>query len=109
MIQVYRYKAYDVCHCVASSETVIATFGSVAQFETFFGGKATFGSPSSPEYLGVWGNRNASRLRRLIRETLGPVEIIDSKPPAGMTTASRNGHRLTRTERDSMIQAFSDS
>jgi hypothetical protein len=104
MIQVYRYKAYNSCFCAAPSEAIIATFGSVDQFETFFGGGAKFGLPSNPEYLAVWGSRNSSRLRRLLRETLGPIEIVDSEPPARMTTSGVNGHRLSRPERESMIQ-----
>lgn len=43
MIQVYRYKAYNSCFCAAPSEAIIATFGSIDQFETFFGGGAKFG------------------------------------------------------------------
>lgn len=103
MIQVYRYKAYDACFCAAPCEAIIATFGSIAQFKTFFGGGVTFGLPSSPEYMGVWGSRNSSRFRRLIREALGPIEIIDAEPPARMTTSGGNGHRLTRAEREAMI------
>lgn len=104
IIQVYRYKAGDVCRCAVPTTAIIATFGSIAQFEAFFGGGTTYGLPSNPEYLGVWGRRNTSRLRRLIRETLGPVEIIDSEPPARMTTSRYNGRRLTHSERESMIR-----
>lgn len=103
MIQVYRYKAYNSCFCAAPSEAIIATFGSIDQFESFFGGGAKFGPPSNPEYLAVWGSGNSSRLRRLLREALGPIEIVDSEPPARMTTSGATGHRLTRSEREAMI------
>lgn len=81
----------------------MAVFGSIAQFESFFGGGATFGPPSNPAYLGVWGRHNASRLRRLIREALGPIEIVDAEPPVGLTLLRRNGHRLTREEREARV------
>lgn len=106
MIKVYRYIAGDICRCAAPSEAITATFGSIAHFEIFFGGGARYGSFSDPEYLGVWGRRNSSRLRRLIRETLGPIEIIDLEPPARLTTYSYNGHRLTHSERESMIRSL---
>ena len=100
MTQVYCYKAYNVWHCAASKDAVVTTFGEAEKFWTYFGGGVTYGLPSDPEYLGVWGNRNASRLRRLLREAMGAIEIIESEPPATMTTASRTGHRLSRVQRE---------
>ena len=100
MIRVYRYETGGICRCAAPTEAIISTFGGIAQFHAFFGGGATYGSPSAPEYMGVWGRRNASRLRRLIGEALGPIEIIDSEPPARMSTSLYTGHRLTRSERE---------
>lgn len=100
MIQIHRYKAHSRCVCAAPKDAVMATFGSTAQFEAFFGGGATFGPPSNPDYLGVWGRRNASRFRRLIREALGPIEIVDAEPPVRLTLLRRNGQRLTREERE---------
>lgn len=100
MIQVYRHKAHKVHLCAAPKEAIVATFGNVDKFKTYFGGGLTYGLPSDPEFLGVWGNRNASRLRRLLREALGAIEIIESEPPARMTSASWTGHRLNRVERE---------
>ena len=41
IIQVYRYKDGDVCRCAVPTTAIIATFGSIAQFEAFFGGGTT--------------------------------------------------------------------
>ena len=104
VVKVYRFKAGDINHCAAPSGAVIATFGNIANFKTIFGGGVIFGPSSSPEFLGVWGSRNASRLHRLLKEALGPVEIMNLEPPARKTFASINGSRLTRAERDAMMK-----
>jgi hypothetical protein len=96
---VYRYKAHSVCLCAAPSEAVVQAFGGLSEFEAYFGGGATSGLPSKPEYVGVWGSRNASRFRRLLREALGSIEIVDQAPSAEMSTTLRTGHRRSIRER----------
>jgi hypothetical protein len=99
---VYLFKGSDgPVVCVAPGESVLATFGSLAVFSAFFGGHMTFGWPPSAHlFLGVWGHRNASRFRRLLRERLGPLEIIHTPPPGRHTTSATTGDRLTPAERD---------
>lgn len=101
--KVYCYDDGRTHYSAVPTSAIIAAFGSIAEFETFFGGGVTYGSPSHPKYLGVWGRRNSSRLRRIVREAAGPIEIIDSEPPARMTNSRYNGHRLTRSEREAII------
>jgi hypothetical protein len=99
MIKVYRYKADSVCLCAAPSEAVVQSFGGLSEFEALFGGGATLGLPSKLEYVGVWGSRSASHFRRLLREALRSIEIVDQAPPAEMSTAHRTGHRQSIGER----------
>lgn len=77
---VYRYKMDNVHVCAAPSDAVVKTFGSLKKFASYFAGRLTYGLPSAPEFLGVWGARNA-RFRRLLREALGNIEIVEHAPP----------------------------
>ena len=84
----------------AAGEHVLQAFGSVAAFDYYFGGYMRFGRLfSSDEFLGVWGSRNASRFRRILRAKLGELEIVHTKPPARHTGSSVHGRRLTTDER----------
>ena len=100
MTTVYSYKAYAVSHCAAPTEAVVKAFGGLAEFYSYFGGGATLGyPPSAPPMVGVWGTRNASRFRRLLREAHGALHVVESEPPFEMSTASRTGPRLSRSAR----------
>lgn len=78
-------------------------FGSLAGLSNLFGGHMSFGHLfSSNEYLGVWGHRNASRFRRVLREHLGEIEIVHAPPPARFAGAEINNSRPTRLERDTV-------
>ena len=99
MIHLYRYRICGTVACAASREAVVAAFGSEAQFERYFGGSMSFGLPSSPDYLGVWGARNASRFRRILREAGFDFEVHVSPPPAPHTLSGVSGERLIADQR----------
>ena len=88
-----------VCSAAAGSD-VLTTFGSLAAFMTYFGGGHTYGRPPSEQrFLGVWGHRNASRFRRLLRERLGELEVVHGMPPEPISLGSTVAQRPTPTDR----------
>ena len=98
-IYLFRNAQGAVCSA-AAGEHVIQAFGSVAVLNRYFGGHMTFGQVfGTNEFLGVWGNRNASRFRRILRAKLGEVEIVHPSPPSRLAGSSVSGHRLTAAER----------
>jgi len=58
------------------------------EFTQIFGGYLLLREPSEPseampgEGLGVWGKRNASRLRRILRERGAEFEVVEGEGPA---------------------------
>jgi hypothetical protein len=91
----------------AAGEHVIQAFGSVDALNTYFGGHMTFGRvTSSNEFLGVWGNRNTGRFRRILRERLGDLEVVHSKPPARHSGTSLTRKRLSADERSRLELSF---
>jgi hypothetical protein len=104
MIEVFVFRAhYKNANAAAAATTaVLQAFGTIAQFEQMFGGSMTFGRPPSrPDYLGVWGSRNVSRFRRLLRERVGDLVIIHAAPPADHSVSTVTGERPTQSERTS--------
>ena len=99
MIDLYRYRIGDTLVCAASREAVVAAFGDEAEFERYFGGSMSFGLPSRPDYLGVWGARNASRFRRILRQAGFDFEVCANPPPAPHTLSGLSGERLTASQR----------
>src|ERR1700722_10205351 len=80
--------------CVGEKAKIELRLGD-GQVETLFTGAAVYISDATKQdYLGVWGARNASRLRRLLRER-GAELVIHPKPPPGIRlrhwTISRKG------------------
>ena len=108
MIDLYRYRIGETVACAASREAVVASFGSEAEFERFFGGSMTFGLPSSPAYLGVWGARNASRFRRILREAGFEFHVHECPPPAPHTLSEKSGERPTADQRSVREIAFTN-
>jgi hypothetical protein len=108
MVTVYVFKAYykGAVASAADAKAVLQAFGGLQHFEDHFGGSMGFGMPSDPNFLGVWGHRNAARFRRILREQLGDLTIIHSAPPARHTLVSVNGLRLNRLERDQNEKKF---
>lgn len=92
----------NVICCAAAQEFVLMTFGDIENLQRGFGGYMTFGRVfSSHEFLGVWGHRNASRFRRLLRERLGALQIVHAPPPARHAGSNMGkGTRPTPAERD---------
>ena len=66
--------------CVVDHEVALSRLGT-NQLEAMFGGYATYSLPSGQLFIGVWGSRNASRLRRFLREGGSTVLIRHGRPP----------------------------
>jgi len=50
------------------------------QVESLFGGCAIYTTPEGQDFIGVWGARNASRLRRFLSERGAEVSIHRERP-----------------------------
>jgi len=91
---VFRFELGGAECTVAAGRDVVTAFGSVEAFSESFGGHLTYGwPPSEGRYLGVRGKRKASRFRRILREQLGPLEILARQPPERMTLVTRVSSR----------------
>jgi hypothetical protein len=67
--------------CVGEKERIETAFGG-GQLAVLFKGEAIYrNDTSNRSYLGVWGARNASRLRRLLREQGVELLIKRTRPP----------------------------
>lgn len=66
--------------CIAPSRQ-LKRFISKAEVSRAFGGCAIYRRPLWTTYIGVWGDRNASRLRRFLRER-GAELIVHKEAPA---------------------------
>lgn len=58
----------------------VAQFIPVAEFQELFGGYITW-HPTDEigETIGVWGKRNVSRLRRILRERGAEFDVVDNE------------------------------
>ena len=66
-------------------EAVMCSFISREEVEAHFFGYVLFSSlPSKMGYLGVWGARNSSRLRRMLRESGAELAIAATPPPLSL-------------------------
>jgi len=80
---------------VAPRDIVHAIFGSggpkgVAGLDRAFGGGTAFENDLSGDaFLGVWGRRNASRFRALVRQSGYVIEAIGEPPPARQVLLSK--------------------
>ncbi|MBK7393407.1 MAG: hypothetical protein IPI64_08920 [Chloracidobacterium sp.] len=65
----------------------IEQYISVDEFAEMFGGYATWRPPDDPtdmmrgEGLGVWGKRNISRFKRILRERGAEFDVVDGEGP----------------------------
>jgi len=67
--------------CVGERGGVEAHLG-YGQVQTLFRGAAVYTDEATKQdYLGVWGSRNASRMRRLLREHGAELVIHSGAPP----------------------------
>ncbi len=90
----------DTAVCVGERTRMEAVFGRDGVQE-LFDGKAVFTNDALKlDYLGVWGVRNASRLRRLLREQGVEVIVARTSPPdARLRYFSHSTARLKRRQR----------
>ena len=70
----------DSVVCIGAREQLEHLLGTGMLSATFFG-YALYRDPDETEYTGVWGARNASKLRRLLRERGARVTIHRETPP----------------------------
>ena len=67
--------------CVGEKERIEAALG-FGKIKVLFHGEAVYTNDTTKkDYLGVWGTRNASRLRRLLREQGSKLIIQRTRPP----------------------------
>jgi hypothetical protein len=67
--------------CVGEKERIEAAFGG-GQLAVLFKGEAVYSNDTiNRTYLGVWGARNASRLRRLLQEHGVELLVKRTRPP----------------------------
>ena len=69
----------DSVVCIGARDQLECLLGTGTLSATFFG-YALYQDPNKTEYIGVWGARNASKFRRLLRER-GVQVIIHREPP----------------------------
>ena len=82
-------------------DLVVSAFGGGGMkgeqgLEAAFGGSAYYCNEATGEaYLAVWGARNGSRFRRLLRESGATLKIISGEPPARLVwqNSGQKGHR----------------
>lgn len=71
----------DTLVCLGQREVIEAALGP-GRVQALFKGAVTFWDQTADQnYLGVWGNRNASRLRRLLGEHGVEILIRRTAPP----------------------------
>ena len=88
-IQVYVFRAGDTWVTAAPVEAVVAIYGGgglkqTAGLSAAFRGCAVYGRSllfGRARYLGIWGERKASRFRQSFRNAGMEVEIVKSPPP----------------------------
>ena len=92
-LTIYAYVMEGVHHCAAPAGAVIESFGDREKFFSYFAGGLSYGLPSDPAYLGVWGARNCARFRRLLRGSFADITIVEAEPPARLRLVSKLGER----------------
>jgi len=80
--------------CVGGREEIEEALG-LDQLEEIFEGEVVYRNDSiKKDYVGVWGARNASRLRRLLRDQ-GAALLIRRTPPPDtrlLSFSTQSGH-----------------
>lgn len=82
-VEIYLFRdsfsvSRDALVCVADLEAM-ERFMSVDELERAFSGCAAYHAPTRC-YIGVWGRRNGSRLRRFLRERGAALVLHRGKP-----------------------------
>lgn len=84
--------------CAAPVDLIVAVYGGGGHqdregVQRAFGGSAFYRNDDTGErFIGVWGARNASRLRTALRRTAA-IAIIKEPPPARLIVWSTNEYR----------------
>ena len=105
-LTIYAYKMDGVHHCAARASAVIESFENLEKFLSYFAGGLSYGLPSDPEFLGVWGARNCARFRRLLRGSFAEFTIVETAPPARLRLLETLGERLNRPGRMALEAGF---
>ncbi len=81
----------DTVVCIADKKQIESTLGQ-GQLENLFFGSTTYRNDTTEEeYLGVWGERNASRFRQLLRDRGIEIQVQKARP-----ATARRKLKLTR-------------
>jgi len=89
----------DAIFSVAPHDLVASVFGLGSALEegslaAAFGGAAVFRNDQTGEsYLGVWGARNCSRFRSMLRKTDVQLKILRQPSPARLVRWMKTGKR----------------
>ncbi len=89
----------------------IVQFIPASEFEELFGGYITW-HPTDEigETIGVWGKRNVSRFRRILRERKAEFDVVDGEGPIQrpwvVTTHgyTKKGRRMLRRDQESQTK-----
>ena len=79
--------ARSIPFAIKGDRAWVEQYIKLEEFTDLFGGYATWRPPDVPtemmggEALGVWGNRNISRFRRILRERGAEFEVINGEGP----------------------------
>lgn len=85
--------------CIAPVDLVDAVYGSEGadgkdRLAARFGGAVIFRNDGTEErYLGVWGARDASRFRRILREAGFDIALIKERPRVRLVWYQTRGER----------------
>ena len=93
--------------CVGEAHLIEAALGHGMLTRTFFG-NVHYQDDGGPEFVGVWGARNSSRLRRLLRAAGAELIIFHRPPPArlrGWGTAGKARFEARRRLRKLRVAA----
>jgi hypothetical protein len=92
----------DTVVSVAARDAVVAVHGGGGVMDgdglsKAFGGSCAFRNDDSGAlFIGVWGERNASRFRNGLRAGGLALEIMHERPPARLVVSSTTGTRPAR-------------
>ncbi len=79
--------ARSIPFAIKGDRTWVEQYIKAEEFSDLFGGYATWRPPEVPtemmrgEALGVWGKRNISRFRRILRERGAEFEVVSDEGP----------------------------
>ena len=109
-VHVFRDSAFahagDSVVCVVEKKSAEDCLG--ARWQDFFGGGAIYEAPTKRIFIGVWGARNAARIRRFLREQSAEV-VIHYDRPMGLRLRQWNTMPGSRPRVRDLKQSASDA